>query len=334
MNAISKVSALARISSAAVAGFLLAIPGAAIAEKYPSKPVQLISPLPVGGSTDVATRAWMECASQEKLAGQPFVLLNRPGANGVIAANVMKQQPSDGYSLFIAGMSQMSITPFIFKKQPYDSQKDFTGAAIFGTTPFMLVASPQSGIRSVKELQSFAKASASGIDLGIPAIAAPAHLMSAALADKLEIKATLVPQSGEANAITALMGGQIPAMIFVAGSVAQFVESGKLVPLMVFTKQRLPQFPNTPTVVEVLGDETFVRYGWLGIAAKAGSPPEVVSAVEGWTKSCLDTPAFQQALRNALFTPRFIDAAEYRRVVQDDIAFWKTWISKLAISND
>lgn len=333
MTTLSKPHAFVRIASA-VAGFVLAASGAVAADKYPSKPVQLISPLPVGGSTDVATRAWMECASQQKHAGQPFVLQNRPGANGVIAANVMKQQPNDGHSLFIAGMSQMTITPFIFKKQPYDSQKDFTGAAIFGTTPFVMVASTQSGIRSVKDLQAFAKGSASGIDLGIPVIAAPAHLMSAALAEKLGIKATLVPQSSETNGITALMGGQIPAMIFVAGSVTQFVESGKLVPIMVFTKQRLPQFPNTPTVVEVLGDESFVRYGWLGIAAKAGGPKEVISAVEGWTKSCLETPEFQQALRNALFTPRFIDAAEYERVLQDDIAFWKPWISKLGISND
>lgn len=323
-----------RIAFTAVAGLVVAISGAASAENYPSKPVQLISPLPIGGSTDVATRAWVECVSQQRHAGQPFVLLNRPGANGVVAANAMKQQPNDGYSLMVAGMSQMSITPFIFKKQPYDSQKEFTGAAIFGTTPFVMVASTRSGIRSIKELQAFAKASATGIDLGIPAIASPAHLMSAALADKLGIQTTLVPQSSETNGITALLGGQIPSMIFVAGSVTQFVESGKLVPIMVFTKQRLPQFPNTPTVVEVLGDETFVRYGWLGIAAKAGSPKEVVPALEKWTKSCLDTPEFSQALRNALFTPRFIDAAEYERVLQDDISFWKPWITKLGISND
>lgn len=322
------------IASAAVVGFVLATSGAAAADRYPSKPVQLVSPLPVGGSTDVATRAWMECASQQKLAGQSFVLQNRPGANGVIAANVLKQQPNDGYSLLVAGMSQMSITPYIFKKQPYDSQRDFTGAAIFGTTPFVMVASPQSGIRSIKDLQAFAKARASGIDLGIPAIATPAHLLSAALVEKLGIKATLVPQSSEPNGITALMGGQIPAMIFVAGSVTQFVDSGKLVPLMVFTNRHLSQFPGTPTVVEVLGDETFVRYGWLGIATKAGSPKDVIPAVERWTKSCLDTPEFQQALRNALFTPRFIDAAEYERVLQEDIAFWKPWITKLGISND
>lgn len=328
------LSMMQRTASIAVAGFVLATSGAVAAEKYPSKPVQLVSPLPVGGSTDVATRAWMACVSQQKLAGQPFVLQNRPGANGVIAANVMKQQPNDGYSLLVAGMSQMSITPFIFKKQPYDSQKDFAGAAIFGTTPFVMVASTQSGIRSIKDLQAFAKASASGIDLGIPSIAAPAHLMSAALVEKLGIKATLVPQSSETNGITALIGGQIPSMIFVAGSVTPYVDAGKLVPIMAFTKQRLPQFPNTPTVVEVLGDESLVRYGWLGIATRADSPKEVVPAVERWTKSCLDTPEFQEALRKALFTPRFIDATEYERVLQEDIAFWKPWISKLGITND
>lgn len=303
-------------------------------ERYPNKPIQLFSPLPTGGSTDVATRAWMACASQQKLAGHPIVLQNRPGANGVLAANVMRQQPNDGYSLMVAGMSQTTITPFTFKKMPYDPEKDFEGAVIFGTTTFTMVAGAQTGIKSIKDLQAYAKAQAKGIDLGIPVIASPAHLMSAALADKLGVQATLVPQGSEAQGIVALISGQVPAMIFVTGSIAPHIESGKVVPLMTFTEQRLPQLPNVPTVGEAIGDTSLVRLGWLGITTKAGGPNDVVRAVQGWTKSCLETQEFQQALRNALFTPRFIGADEYKEVVRKDIAFWKPWIQKLGIQND
>lgn len=306
----------------------------ALADKYPSRPITLISPLPAGASTDVVTRAWMSCASGDKLAGQPFVLQNKPGANGVVAAGAMKQFANDGYTIMVAGMSQTTITPFIFKKQPYDPEKDYEGASMFGISSLVLVVNAQSGIKSVKDLQAVANASAKGIDFGTPAIASPAHLLSAAVAAKLNIKSTLVPLAGESGGITALLGNQVPAMVFLTGSAAPHFEGGKIVPIMVFTEQRLPSLPDVPTVVEVLGDASLARMAWIGITTKAGSPPEVARSIDSWTKSCLETPAFNQALKNALFTPRYVGQAEYASIVKRDIAFWKPWIERLGISND
>ncbi|MGB3068572.1 MAG: tripartite tricarboxylate transporter substrate binding protein [Ottowia sp.] len=323
-----------RVVTALAVSAICSIPAAMAAEPYPSKPIQLISPLPTGGSTDVATRAWMECASKQGLAGHPFVLLNRPGANGVVAANTMQQQPNDGYSLMVAGMSQMTITPFIFKKQPYDPEREFEGAAIFGTTPFILVASAKSGIKSLAELKARALSKSGGIDMGMPAIASPAHLLGSAVAEKMGMPATLVPVKSEPEGVTSLLGGHVEAMVFVVGSISQQVETGSVTPLMVFTEKRLPQFPNVPTVIEALGEPGLVRFGWLGFAAKGGGSKEVIKAVEGWTRKCLETKEFDTALRNALFTPRFISASEYAEVVRKDIAFWRPWITKLKISND
>ncbi len=318
----------------ALCASLVATAPALAADKYPSRPITLASPLPAGASTDVVTRAWMACASGDKLAGQPFVLQNKPGANGVVAANFMRQQPNDGYSLMVAGMSQTTITPFIFKKQPYDPEKEYEGAAMFGISSLVLVANAQSGIKSVKDLVAAAKASPKGIDIGIPAVASPAHLLSAATAGKLGIQSTLVPLQGEGGGITALLGNQISAMIFLTGSASPHFEGGKIVPLMVFTEQRLPQLPNVPTVIEVLGDASLARTAWIGITTKAGSPPEVVKSVDAWTRACLETPEFNQSLKNALFTPKYVGQAEYASIVRRDIAFWKPWIEKLGISND
>ncbi len=287
-----------------------------------------------GASTDVVTRAWMTCASGDKLAGQPFVLQNKPGANGVVAAQSMRALPNDGYSIMVAGMSQTTITPFTFKKMPYDPEKEFEGAAMFGISSLILVANAQSGIKSVKDLQANAKASPKGIDIGIPAISSPAHLLGAAVAAKLGIQSTLVPVTGEPGGIAALLGNQIPVMVFLTGSAAQHIDSGKFVPLMVFTEQRLPQYPNVPTVVEALGDAGLARTAWIGVTTKVGSPPEVVKSLDAWTKACLETPEFNQALRNALFTPKYIGQAEYASIVKRDIAFWKPWIERLGISND
>lgn len=315
---------------AVVATALLSLP--AVADKYPSRPVTLISPLPAGASTDVVTRAWMNCV--DKLAGQPFVLQNKPGANGVVAAQALKQLPPDGYAIMVGGMSQTTITPFIFKRQPYDPEKEFEGAAMFGVSSLVLVASAQSGIRSVKDLVAAATASPKGIDIGIPAVASPAHLLSAATAAKLGIKSELVPLAGEGGGISALLGGQLPVMVFLTGSASQYIDSGKFVPLMAFTEQRLPQYPNVPTVVEALGDAGLARSAWIGVTTRAGSPPEVARSLDAWTKSCMDAPEFNQALKNALFTPKYVSQADYAAVVRSDIAFWKPWIGRLGISNE
>ncbi|MCR6475962.1 tripartite tricarboxylate transporter substrate binding protein [Variovorax sp. ZS18.2.2] len=304
------------------------------AERYPSKPVTLVSPLPAGASTDVVTRAWMHCAQRDSLAGQPFVLVNKPGANGVVAASFMKQQPADGYTVMVAGMSQTTITPYVFKKPPYDPEKDFEGAAMFAVSPLTLVASAQSGIKTMDDLVAYAKARPGGIDFGIGAIGAPGHLLSAALAAKLGIKATMVPMNGEPNGLTALMGEQVPVMIFLTGSATQYIDNGKLVPILNFTDKRLPTMPAVPTAGEVLHDPGFARTAWIGITTKAGSPPEVTQSIDRWTQACLDTPEFNRALKQALFAPQYVSAKDYAGVVKRDIAFWRPWIERLGITND
>jgi len=198
----------------------------------------------------------------------------------------------------------------------------------------VMVASAQSGIRSINDMVAVAKASPKGIDIGIPAVASPAHLLSAAVAGKLGIKSELVPLAGEGGGITALLGGQLPVMVFLTGSASQYIDSGKVVPLMSFTEQRLPQYPNVPTVVEALGDASLARSAWIGVTTRAGSPPEVARSLDAWTKSCMDAPEFNQALKNALFTPRYVGQADYAAIVRRDIAFWRPWIERLGISNE
>jgi tripartite-type tricarboxylate transporter receptor subunit TctC len=303
------------------------------ADTYPTRPVTLISPIAAGAGVDVATRAWMACASDPKRAGQAFVLLNKPGANGIVAANAFKQAPADGYTIMVAGMSQTSITPYTFKKMPYDPEKDFEGAAMFGVTNLVLVATPESGIKSIADLKAYAQARG-GIDFVIPARATPAHLLSEAVTAKLGIKSTMIPVVGEAAGITSLLGQQAPVMILLAGSASNFVDSGKLVPIMTFSESRLPKFPTTPTAIEALNDSSFVRSAWIGITTKSGTPPEVRALLDKWTQECLKTPEFRAVLENAQFSPKYVSHVDYSKIVRNDTIFWKDWIARAGISID
>lgn len=309
---------------------LLLANAAALAQGYPHRPVTLLTPVPPGGAVDRITRAWMTCAQER--SGQPMVLQHRVGGNGVVATAALRQLPADGHTLLVVGMSQTTIVPFIFRKPPFDPYADLQIAAAFANSPYLLVASAQSGIRSVADLQTRAKDTTGGVDIGIPGVATPAHLLSAALASRLGMPATLVPTSGEAAGLNALLGGQIPAMVFVPGTVMPHIASGKLVPLLAFTPERLPEVPEVPTVIEATGDASLVRLGWLGIAVRAGTPPAVLNAVESWTRDCVEAPAFRTALEMALVTPTFVPHAEMTTLLRRDIAFWKPWITRLDLA--
>ena len=305
----------------------------AAAETYPSKPIHLVNSTQ-SAATERAVRAWMNCVSGEKLANQPIVLQSKPGANGVVAATFMRQQPNDGYTILLGGMSNTTITPFTFKRPPYDPEREFEGAAMFGMASLVMVANVQSGITDVDTLKRAAAASPKGIDVAVPSIAGAGHMLAAAVVSNLKLKAELVPTKGEAGAVALLIAGELPLSVLVEGTALPQVKAGKLVPLMVFGASRLDSMPQVPTVIEALGDRSLAREVWIGITTKVGGPPEVVKALERWTRACMDDPSFTQGLTMAGFRPRFVPANDYARIVREDIKFWKAWIEKLGISND
>ena len=330
-TAVTCVHCAARLAVAAwaVAGLLQS----ASAEEYPSRPIQLVTSSQ-SGATEGAVRAWMACVSGEKLANQAIVLQTKPGANGVVAATYMRQQPNDGYTIMLGGMSNTTITPFTFRKPPYDPEKEFEGAAMFGAASLVMVASAQSGITNVETLKHAAATAPKGIDVAIPSIAGAGHMLAAAVVSKLKLHAELVSTKGEAGAITSLLGGDMPLSVVVEGTALPQVRAGKLVPVMVFADTRLDSMAEVPTVVEALGGASLAHSAWIGIATKAGGPPEVVRALERWTRTCMEDPVSIQGPASAGFRPRFAPANEYARIVREDISFWKGWIERLGISND
>ena len=188
------------------------------------KPIQLIAQQPPGSGSDAMTRVWADCAARE--LGQPVVVQNKPGANGILAVNYLKAQPADGYNLLSIGMSQMTITPYVYKQQPYDPLRDFDGVAVLGTSPLVLAVPAGQGIASLADLQKLARATPGGINFGSPGKGSPAHLLTSALVEKLGVPGTHVPFVGEGAGLTALMGQQIHAMTLVIGTAAAQVKAG------------------------------------------------------------------------------------------------------------
>ena len=152
--------------------------GGALAQTapYPNKPIQLIAQQPPGSQSEAISRIWAECVAKD--LGQPVVVINKPGANGVIATSFLKGQPADGYNVMTVGMSQMTITPYVYKNLPYNPHTDFDGVAVLSVSPLILVASTQSGIKKLSDIPAVAKGMPGGVNYGSPGKGSPAHLFS------------------------------------------------------------------------------------------------------------------------------------------------------------
>lgn len=321
-----------KFSTALIWSVALSGPLTVMAQTYPGKPIQLIAQQPPGSGSDAMTRVWADCASRE--LGQAVVVQNKPGANGVLAINYLKSQAADGYSLMSIGMSQMTITPFVYKQQPYDSLKDFDGVAVLGTSPLVLVAAPGSGITRLSDLEKVGKALPGGVNFGSPGKGSPAHLLTTALTERLHVPATHIPFVGESGGLTALMGNQIHVMTLVIGTAAAQVKAGKLIPLAVFAGERSALMPDVPTIAEVSAAKELARPAWIAVVAKAGTPPEILARLNAATQKCRSDAQYKSRMESMNVSVVTSTTGDVRVWAERDIQVWKPLIDKLGLNNE
>ncbi|MEN9983270.1 MAG: hypothetical protein RI918_1239 [Pseudomonadota bacterium] len=294
--------------------------------------LQVVAQQPPGSGSDAMTRAWAECASRQ--IGQPTVVQNKPGANGILAINYLKGLPADGQNVMSIGMSQMTITPYVHKQMPYDPIKDFDGVAVIGTSPLVLVVPAGTGITKLADLEKVAKAQAGGLNFGSPGKGSPAHLLTTALAESMRWPATHVPFVGEAAGLTALMGQQIQVMTLVIGTATAQVKAGKLVPLAVFAGERSSLMPDVPTIAEAGGPKALARPAWIAIVAKKGTPPDILAKLNDATNKCLGDSAYATRMNSMNVTLTSSKPSDVTVWAERDIAVWKPLIDKLGLASE
>ena len=257
-----------------LAAFALALTAQlAWAQDYPGKPIKMITPYPPGGPTDVLARA-VSPKLAEKL-GQPIVIDNRPGASGMIGADMVAKAPGDGYTL-LANASIHVINPSLYKNPTYDAIKDFAPVGLIAEVPLVLVVNPKLGVKTVKDL--IAKAREKPLNFASSGNGSAPHLAGEGF--KLATKTDIlhIPYKGSGPAITDLMGGQVDFMFDSLPSSMPYIKSGRLVAVAVTTKKRAAALPDVPTVAES-GVPGFDVSTWYGIWAPASTPPAIVKKI-------------------------------------------------------
>ncbi|WP_439672579.1 Tripartite-type tricarboxylate transporter, extracytoplasmic receptor component TctC [Cupriavidus necator] len=315
---------LAWVAGTAVA---MALPGIGQAQTFPSKPVRLVVPQAGGTGNDVLARALAEKLS--RAWNQPVVVENKPGANGTLAISYVIGQPADGYTLFFAGVSNLSFNPFLYPKLPYNPGRDLTGVAMLANSPFVFVAAPSLKADTFQDFVRMAKARPGEISFASGGIGNSTHLAMELVAQRTGVRLQHVPFNGSGGS-TSLMNGQTPVMMNVLAGVQPYIAGKKLIPLAVTGDKRQPALPAVPTFKE-LGYDVQVP-GWYAIVARSGTPAGVIRKVNADINQILDDPQFQGKLAF-----QFLDAikgppSEVERYMKRDADTWGPIIRNLAIS--
>jgi len=270
------------------AAFLIA-PAAVQAQAYPTKPVRIIVPHPPGGPGDVPPRGFAQSLSQ--VLGQPFVVENRDGADGIIGVEACVKSAPDGHTLCSTSNGTTIVNSVVRPKLSYDPFKDLVGVVQTGTLYSMVMAVPSVPANSMTELLALLKAKPESITLGTYGGINMAAMVGQYTKTNLGAEFLTVPYKSASQALQAALAGQVQVVGFALGAAATHVKAGKMKPLAVNSDKRLPAFPNVPTLKELNID---VNYrSWFAFFAPAGTPNDIVRRINMESAKLIADPQFK-----------------------------------------
>ena len=267
--------------------------GPASAQPFPNKPIRLIIGFAPGGPADVIARLVAQKIPQ--ILGQPFIIENRPGAGGSIAAKFVAESDPDGYTLLLGNTSNQVISPALYSNVGYDPAKAFAPVGMLGSTSNLLVVNPRFAVRSVRDVLRMAKERPGKLNYASPGVGTPPHLNGEMFKLRAGIDMVHVPYKGGGHSSQAVIAGDVE-MTFENPAVSlPFVQNGQLRALAVTNDTRNRQAPDIPTMIEA-GVPDFVSVSFTGIVAPAGTPPAIVTQLNAAIVESMRSPEVQAAL--------------------------------------
>ena len=268
----------------------LALCGTATAQPYPNKPLRIVLPYGAGGPADVMVRALAQSLSESW--GQPVIVDNKPGANEIIAAEIVAKSPGDGYTFLVASDGAYSLNQNLYAKIPYDPANDFVPVAKLATANLMLVARPDFPAANVKDLIDYTRKNPGKLNYGSLGAGGVNHLASAWFNNLNALQVEHVAFKTLPAAITELLAGRIDMMFAVTGGVAQHIAAGKIKGLAISGKNRQPVANTVPTFAEV-GFPNFDASFYFGVVAPKGTPADITSRFARDMSRIINAPDFK-----------------------------------------
>jgi tripartite-type tricarboxylate transporter receptor subunit TctC len=270
------------------------VPAIAQADNFPSRSIRFINPFQAGATTDVLARIVSEKMSTNW--GQPVVVDNKPGAGGLLAAELTAKAPPDGHT-FVAVISSHVVQKNLVKNIPFDAIKDFEPVIMLARTPLVLLTVNSMPVKTVPEFVSYARQKAKEgkpLTYGTSGIGAAVHLTTEYFKQVAEVPLEHVPYKGGAPAMADLLGGHIPVVMSGLYTASQSIQAGKVKPIAVTTAKRLPRYPNVPTMQETYPG--FVEDEWWVVLAPAGTPKPIVNKLNAEIARIFSLPEVKEKI--------------------------------------
>jgi tripartite-type tricarboxylate transporter receptor subunit TctC len=310
------------------AAALAALPAPAIAQAWPSKAIRIIVTYPAGGLTDVFARAYGEYVSQK--VGQPVVVENKTGAAGAIGAEIVKSSPADGYTLMFTNSTTMIMNKVLFKKLPYDPDKDFALVAWFNTGHLPTIINKDVPAKNVAEFAAWARDRK--VSLATYGAGSYAHVVTETLNRHYGLKMEAVHYRGEALMWQDVASGAVQGASGSYASASAVLQTGAGRPIAVPTMERMKKLPDVPTFYEQgLTEKAFQVRGWVGCAAPAGTPDDVVQRLSDLMVEAGKTERIQKIIDTFGIDEAARDRTYFKKVLDEEGPVWLDVIKSLNI---
>jgi tripartite-type tricarboxylate transporter receptor subunit TctC len=287
-------------------------------QAYPNRPLRIIVPFPPGGATDIVTRVIAQ--KFYDTWGQTVVVDNRGGAGGNIGGEIAAKANPDGYTLFMTSGSVVTANQHMYKKMPFNPEKDLVAITGAASGPQIIAVNPSFAPKTVKDFIALAKAKPRALTFGSAGFGTQTHLSGENFMYVAGIDAVHVPYKGEGPALIDLVAGQLQFLTPNLAASIGFVTQGKLRALAVTSKERSRQLPEVPAVSETLAG--FENLGWFGLMAPAGTPRAVIQKVHEDTTKALQSADIRTRLEQLGMTPYHKNPDEFAKAIKSESAHW------------
>jgi tripartite-type tricarboxylate transporter receptor subunit TctC len=302
-----------------VLALLAALPGIAMAQAYPSKPIRMVVTFAAGGGADFVGRA--VAPKLGEALGQPVVVENRPGANGALGADAVAKAAPDGHTLLLGAAGTLVVAPHLGASMPFDPMKDLAPVSLVAISPFVVTLNPGVQANSIRDLVALAKANPGKLNFGSSGTGGSPQLAGELFKSMTGVNMVHVAYKGLAPALTDLLGGQIQAVFADVALVKGNIAAGKLKGLAVTSATRSAAMPELPTVAES-GVPGYAAGTWYGILAPAGTPADILARVGAETRKVLALPEVKAAFVAQGMDPVGDTPAQFAGYMRDESAKW------------
>ena len=313
-----------------VAAILATSPSWAV-DAYPTKPVRFLVGFAPGGANDLVAR--VVAAKISPRLGQQVVVDNRAGAGGNIAHDMLAKATPDGYTMVLASVASLAMSPGLLGKMPYDPINDFSPVAQLVDVTSLLSAHPSSAAKTLKDFVARAKQHPGTLNVANPGTGSIAHLAFELFKATAGIRVLNVPYKGGGPAVIDAISGQVEFLCGVISTGAPHVKSGKLRGLGVTSLKRSPILQDVPSIAEG-GFPGFEASGWLGIAFPAKTPAAIVERMYKESAAAMATPEVREQLQNAGLEPAVKESAAFRGYIKSELTKWTKLIKDAGIKAD